>query len=152
MKTFNNKIIVITGAASGIGKALAYAFAKRGAHLALCDNSLEPLNEVIEDLKKYDLKLFFSKVDVSDNQAVLSFAAAVKQNLGAADIVINNAGVGHGKMSVEETSIQDMEWIMNINFWGMVYGSKAFLPQLKKEIPTALVNVSSIAGLIPVAN
>lgn len=152
MKTFRNKTIVITGAASGIGKALAHAFAKQQANLALCDNSLTLLQQTVNELKNYNIKIFSKQVDVSSNQAVLAFAANVKQQLGAADVVINNAGVGQGKMSVEDTSLEDMEWIMNINFWGMVYGSKAFLPQLKKDVPTALVNVSSIAGLIPVGN
>jgi short-subunit dehydrogenase len=152
MKLFKNKTIVITGAASGIGKALAHEFAKRGANLALCDISAVSLQQTIEELSKYTIKIFSKPVNVSSNQAVFAFADDVKQNLGAADVVINNAGVGHGKMSIEDTSLQDMEWIMGINFWGMVYGSKAFLPQLKKETPTALVNVSSIAGLIPVGN
>jgi short-subunit dehydrogenase len=152
MKSFRNKTVVITGAASGIGKALAHAFAQHGANLALCDNSSVLLQQTVDELNEYAIKIFSKQVDVSSNQAVFTFAADVMQQLGAADVIINNAGVGQGKMSVEDTSLQDMEWIMGINFWGMVYGSKAFLPQLKKEMPTALVNVSSIAGLIPVGN
>jgi short-subunit dehydrogenase len=152
MKLFRDKTIVITGAASGIGKALAHEFAKKGANLALCDMATGSLQQTVEELSKYTIKVFSKTVDVSSNQAVLAFADEVQQNIGPADVVINNAGVGHGKMSVEDTPFLDMEWIMGINFWGMVYGSKAFLPQLKKETPTALVNVSSIAGLIPVGN
>lgn len=152
MKVFKNKTVVITGAASGIGKALAHAFAEKGADLALCDNDLALLKKTVEEIEKHAIKIYSKQVDVSNYQGFLAFAADVKKQLGSADIVINNAGVGQGKMSVEETSLEDMEWIMNINFWGMVYGTKAFLSQLKKETATALVNVSSIAGLIPVGN
>ena len=152
MVTFQNKIVVITGAASGIGKALAQEFAGKGSHLALCDISSNALQETVDGLKTYPIKIFSKQVDVSNNEVFLQFAEEVREQLGAADIVINNAGVGQGKMSIEDTSLQDMEWIMGINFWGVVYGSKAFLPQLKKETPTALVNISSIAGLIPVGN
>lgn len=152
MKSFKNKVVVITGAASGIGRALAQSFAKKGANLALCDISYTQLEELVEELKSYPVKVMFRQVDVSSRNAILEFAADVKKELGDADLVVNNAGVGQGKMSIEDTSIQDMEWIMNINFWGMVYMSKAFLPQLKKNTRTALVNISSIAGLIPVGN
>lgn len=152
MKQFASKTIVITGAGSGIGKALAHAFAQRKANLALCDYNPVSLQQTVDELKKYSIQVFSQPVDVSSNAAILAFAAAIKQQLGAADMLINNAGVGQGKMSVEDTPLQDIEWIMGINFWGMVYGSKAFLPQLKKDTPTALVNVSSIAGLIPVGN
>ena len=150
MKDFKNKIVVITGAGSGIGRALAIDFAGRGAVLAICDNSMDTLKGAVIELEKMKTKVFYKQVDVSKPDEVIAFAYDVEQNLGKADVVINNAGVGHGKLSVENSSIHDMERIMNINFWGMVYGTKAFLPQLKKTSSTALVNVSSIAGLFSV--
>ena len=149
---FKNKTIVITGAGSGIGKALAIEFARLGANLAVCDNDLNMLQETVEAVKAEEVKIFSKLVDVSDNEAMIAFAQEVKETIGNTDVLINNAGVGQGKMTIEESSIADMEWVMNINFWGMVYGTKAFLPQLKKQEATALINVSSIAGLIPVKN
>jgi len=148
MKNFKDKVVVITGAGSGIGRALALNFSKKGAKLAIADVNEVNLNETADVIKKEGTTVFYKVLDVSKNEQVLKFAEDVKQNLGAADVVINNAGVALGKMTVEETSIEDMEWIMGINFWGMVYGTKAFLPQLKKQETTALVNVSSLFGLI----
>lgn len=148
MKNFKNKTVVITGAGSGIGRALALNFAKRGANLALSDINEFNLSETAEHAKKEGIKIFTKVFDVSKNEQFLQFAEDVKQNLGAADVMINNAGVALGKLNIEETTIEQFEWLMGINFWGMVYGSKAFLPQLKKEETTALVNVSSMFGLV----
>lgn len=152
MKEFKNKIVVITGAASGIGMALTIDFADRGAILAICDNNIDSLKYLVLKLEQMRAKVYYKQVDVSNYNEVVSFAKDVEYSLGKADVVINNAGVGHGKLSVEEFLIHDMERIMNINFWGMVYGTKAFLPQLKKDSATALVNVSSIAGLFSVGH
>lgn len=146
MKDFLNKIVVVTGAASGIGKALAYEFAKEGAKLVLCDNNQKNLELVCKELAYSVLKS--SCFDVSKNDLFLKLAQEVETEFDGADILINNAGVALGKMTAEETSIEEFEWLMNINFWGMVYGSKAFLPQLKKKNRAVLLNVSSLFGLI----
>lgn len=148
MKDFKNKIVVITGAGSGIGQALAYNFAKKGGILAIADINESNLQATASEVEKLGAKVFSQKLDVSKNEEFLKFAEDVKNTLGNADIMINNAGVALGKMTVEETSIEDFEWIMGVNFWGMVYGSKAFLPQLRKDSTTALVNLSSLFGLV----
>lgn len=150
MKNFNNKIVVITGAASGIGKALAFQFAQEGAKLILIDFDKKNLNEVAVKLKQSVFKTFC--FDVSKNESFLRLAKEVESDFGGADVFINNAGVALGKMNVEETSIEQFEWLMNINFWGMVYGTKAFLPQLKNKKQSVLVNVSSLFGLIGMKN
>lgn len=148
MKNFNNKIVVITGAASGIGKALSQQFANQGAKLILIDFDKKSLVVVEQQLQAHILKTYC--FDVSKNESVVRLAKEINDEFGGADVVINNAGVALGKMTLEETSIENFEWLMNINFWGMVYGSKAFLPQLKTKKQSVLVNVSSLFGLIGV--
>lgn len=148
MKNLTEKIVVITGAASGIGKALAYNFAKNGAHLALNDFDESGLKEVVNDLKKQTSSKIIAEVfDVSKLSEFENFAQKVEKEYGRVDIVINNAGVALGRITVEEVAYEDMRWIMDINFWGMVYGTKLFLPLLKKQNEAALVNISSIFGI-----
>lgn len=144
MKNFSNKLVVITGAASGIGKALACHFAKAQARLILMDNHAENLQKVQEELGTQVLKTYC--FDVGSYEAFIKVAQEIKEEFGGADVVINNAGVALGKMTAEETSMDDFHWLMNINFWGMVNGSKAFLPQLKEKQESVLVNVSSLFG------
>lgn len=150
MKNFNGKTVVITGAASGIGRALALAFADRGANLCLSDINEEELNQTRELLTKYPVNVLTKKVDVAKKDEMQAFADFVKANAGNTDVMINNAGVALGKMTIEETPIEDFEWLMGINFWGMVYGTKFFLPQLKEQKQAAIVNISSLFGLIGV--
>lgn len=146
MKSFNNKVVVITGAASGIGKALARHFAKEGAKLCLTDNDPKGLAELAEELGNKVLKTFC--FDVGHYDSFVKMAREIESDFDGADVVVNNAGVALGKMTAEETSIEQFEWLMQINFWGMVYGSKAFLPQLKNKPESVLVNLSSLFGLL----
>lgn len=148
MKNLSNKIVVITGAASGIGRALAIEFASYNCKLALCDVDETALSETKKLIANDAVQVLLKKIDVSDKNAIYEFADEVKNTFGNADIVINNAGVALGKLSIVDMCIEDFEWLMGINFWGMVYGTKAFLPQLEKNEPTAVVNVSSLFGLI----
>lgn len=148
MKNLTEKVVVITGAASGIGKALAYNFAKNGSHLALNDFDEKGLKEVVQDLKQKTSSTIISEIfDVSKLEEFENFAKKVQTEFGRVDIVINNAGVALGRVTVEEVEYEDMKWIMDINFWGMVYGTKIFLPLLKKQKEAALVNISSIFGI-----
>jgi short-subunit dehydrogenase len=146
MKNFAQKTVVITGAASGIGAALAQAFATENARLILCDRDADNLQQVAAKLGAAVLKTFV--LDVSKFSDFEVFAKEVEQDFGGADIMINNAGVALGKMTAQETSIEQFEWLMGVNFWGMVYGSKLFLPQLHTKKEGVLVNVSSLFGLI----
>ena len=146
MKNFNDKLVVITGAASGIGEALAYHFAKEQAKLILIDNNTLALKSVQENIGDQVLKTFC--FDVGHYESFLRVASEVQNDFGGADVMINNAGVALGKMTAEETSMEEFQWLMNVNFWGMVHGSKAFLPQLKEKKVAVLVNVSSLFGLL----
>lgn len=147
MKDFAAKTVVITGAASGIGKALALLFAQRGAFLALTDVDKHGLDETVSDIERSGGRCIADVFDVSDRVAMYSFAERVHQHYGAVDIVINNAGVTVSE-HVEELEYDDFEWVMNINFWGVVYGTKAFLPYLKQSPESYVVNISSLFGLL----
>ncbi|MES1926436.1 SDR family NAD(P)-dependent oxidoreductase [Salinisphaera sp. T31B1] len=147
MKDLRDKIVVITGAGSGIGRSLATVCADRGARLALCDVNEDGLAETRAACQP--AAVFTSKVDVADRAAFEAFRDAVVDEYGGADLVINNAGVAHSQ-TIADTRYDDFEWIMGINFWGVVHGTKAFLPILKQRPGSALVNVSSVFGLISV--
>jgi len=147
MKNLTDKVAVITGAGSGIGRALARACAAQGAKLALADVNLEGLNETVAGMLAD--RVLLQKVDVSKRAEVESFRDAVLKRFGAADLVVNNAGVAVSQ-TIEGLTYEDFEWIVGINFWGVVYGTKAFLPHLKTRPEAALVNISSVFGLIAV--
>jgi NAD(P)-dependent dehydrogenase (short-subunit alcohol dehydrogenase family) len=146
MKSFASKVVVVTGAGSGIGRALALNFAALGAKLALNDFNEKTLQETVALLPK-GTDVLVSAFDVSKRESVFGFADAVVARYGQVDVVINNAGVAIAGFRADETSIEDYEWIVGINMWGMMYGSFAFLPHLRKRPEAALVNVSSIFGL-----
>lgn len=147
MKSFVDKVVVVTGAASGIGRALARAFASEGAHLALMDRDAAGLRDTMGLLAGADH--MSQDFDIADRTAVRAFRDAVIAHFGHVDIVINNAGVAHSQ-TVSDCSYEDFEWIMGINFWGMVYGTKEFLPDLLAREEAAVVNISSIFGMIAV--
>jgi NAD(P)-dependent dehydrogenase (short-subunit alcohol dehydrogenase family) len=139
-------IAVVTGAGSGIGRALAIHLAARGAALALCDVNAEQL-EVTASRCYGASKVTTHTVDVSKLEAMQEFARAVERDHGGANLVINNAGVALGG-TFEELEISDLHWLMGINFWGVVHGTHAFLPLLKVQPRAHLVNVSSVFGLV----
>ncbi|WP_410658477.1 SDR family NAD(P)-dependent oxidoreductase [Amycolatopsis sp. lyj-112] len=154
MKRFTDKVAVITGAGSGIGRALAIELAGRGARLAVSDvdairaAETAALCESVSaakagaTVKPYEL-------DVADRDAVLAHAEAVSADFGGADIVVNNAGVALGA-TVEEMAWEDYDWLMGINLGGVVNGTKAFLPQVIASGDGHIVNVSSVFGFIGV--
>lgn len=150
MKTLNDKVVVITGAGSGIGQALAHQMAAAGAKLALNDWQEDDLAATVEAIHaEYDADVMTQSFDVADLSAFTDFKNAVVDKFGQVDVVINNAGVALSQ-TIEDVSIEDFEWIMGVNFWGMVYGTKLFLPELKQQKEASLVNVSSVFGLISV--
>lgn len=153
MKDFKNKVIVVTGAGSGMGRAYATEFGKLGAKLALNDYEEGPLNETLEILKKQGVSEVYSEAfDVSDKDKMFAFAENVKSKFGNAHVIINNAGIEGSTETAYHTSIEDYHKIMNINFFGVVHGTKAFLPQLVANNEGAVVNVSSVFGLVGIPN
>lgn len=149
MKSFANKTVVVTGAGSGIGRALALELSHRGACLALSDvneGGLERTKELILN-DHPDAKVHTYVVDVADQAAMKQFSNDVSQKFPRVNVLINNAGVALSAR-LEEVSRDDFEWLMNINFWGVVNGCEAFLPLLKASGNGHIANLSSVFGLM----
>ncbi|WP_084407250.1 SDR family NAD(P)-dependent oxidoreductase [Aestuariibacter salexigens] len=146
MRSINNKVCVVTGAASGMGRAYARYLSHQGARLALCDIDAAAL----EETKKMVPEAMTCVLDIGDRQSVYQFASDVRSQLGNASLVINNAGIEGSNRPFWQTPDQEFAQLMQVNFWGVVYGTRAFLPQLASHDWSALVNISSIFGLIGV--
>ncbi|MGD8607312.1 MAG: SDR family oxidoreductase [Myxococcales bacterium] len=146
MKSFEQKVAAITGAASGIGRALALELGRRGCHLALSDVNEQGLAETVDRARSLDVRVTSERIDVADRQAVYAWADRVVEDYGKANLIFNNAGVALSS-TIEKMSYEDFEWLMGINFWGVVHGTKAFLPHLKASGEGHIVNISSIFGL-----
>lgn len=149
IKNFKGKVVVVTGAGSGIGRATAVAFAFEGAKVVLSDISEERLTEVRKEIEKKGTGILVHKTDVSDRSQVKALADFVMNEYGRIDILHNNAGVAVGS-PVENTSIEDWKWIFGINFWGVVYGIDSFLPYMISQRSGHIVNTASLFGLIGV--
>lgn len=146
MKNFKNKVAAITGAGSGIGQQLAVLLAKQGCHLSLSDVNEKGLAETVQLTKNANVRVTTKKVDVANLSEVKAWAAETVQNHGSVNMIFNNAGVALAT-TVEGASYEDYEWIVNINFWGVVYGTKEFLPHIKKTGDGHIINISSLFGL-----
>jgi NAD(P)-dependent dehydrogenase (short-subunit alcohol dehydrogenase family) len=149
VQVFAGRVAAITGAASGIGRALAEDLARRGAHLALADVDDPGLAETVARCEGLGVKVTAQHLDVADRTAVYAWADQVVADHGRVNLIFNNAGVALGA-TVESVSYEDFEWLMGINFWGVVYGTKAFLPHLKASGEGHVVNLSSVFGLVSV--
>ena len=148
MSLTKESVVVITGAASGIGRALAVRLAQEPiAGIAVSDVNIAELKETEKLIAGKNPKITTHKVDVANENEMRNFAEDVVQKHGRVTHIINNAGVALGG-SVAEISIEDIRWLMDINFWGVVYGTKFFLPHLQKEKSAHIVNFSSLFGLI----
>ncbi|WP_290868682.1 SDR family oxidoreductase [Aquabacterium sp.] len=147
MKNFHNKVAAITGAASGMGRTLALELASRGCHLALSDVNEKGLAETAQMAGKLGVKVTTAKLNVADREAMNAWADQVVREHGKVNLVFNNAGVALGAF-IETVKPADFEWIMGINFWGVVWGTQAFLPHLKKAGEGHIVNTSSLFGLL----
>ncbi|MBX7451159.1 SDR family NAD(P)-dependent oxidoreductase [Mycolicibacterium sp. 3033] len=146
-RDYRGKTVVITGAGSGIGAALADEFATRGARLALSDINADALSDTVRRCERAGVTVAGDVLDVADRDAVHAYADTVSTRFGTVDVLINNAGVAvHGRLA--DTSDADLDWIMNINFWGVVHGTRAFLPHLIASGDGQLANTSSVFGLI----
>lgn len=148
MKSLDNKVVALTGAGSGIGRALALDLARRGSLLALSDINEAGLAETVELAKQAGAKeIKADRLDVADRSAFEAYAAGVADHFGRVNVAINNAGVALSGDFVD-LEWDDIDWITGINFWGVVHGSKFFLPHLIASGDGHLVNVSSLFGLV----
>ena len=146
MKSFNNKVAAITGAGSGIGQAIAIALAKQGCNLALSDVNENGLANTVALLQAYPVKVTRQVVDVAKREEMASWAKSVVDQHQQVNLIFNNAGVAIGS-TAEGVSYEDLEWLIGINFWGVVYGTKEFLPYLKQSGDGHIINISSMFGL-----
>ena len=142
---FENKVVVITGASSGIGEAAAEQFAKKGANLVLVARRKEKLEQVEKSLSKYSVKILICVCDVSDKEQVKQMSEKTIETFSKIDILVNNAGfVIYG--NVKELSIEDIESQMKTNYFGTIYCTKSFLPHFLKQNFGHIVNVASVGG------
>jgi NAD(P)-dependent dehydrogenase (short-subunit alcohol dehydrogenase family) len=150
MKTLNEKVIVITGAGSGIGRALALDIAGRGARLALSDWDTDGLGETASLVKRQTgAEPRTDRLDVRDRVAMQAYAASVAEEFGVVNVVINNAGIAlHGDF--EDVTYEQFERIIDVDLWGVVHGTKEFLPYLIASGDGYVVNISSLFGLMGV--
>lgn len=147
MKNFKNKVAAITGAASGMGRTLAIELAKRGCHLSLSDVNQAGLDETVRLASAHGVRVSKAIVNVSDRDAMMAWADATAAEHGQVNLIFNNAGVALGAF-LDTVSKEDFEWIMGINLWGVVWGTQAFLPHLKKSGDGHIINTSSLFGLM----
>lgn len=147
MKNLNNKVAVVTGAGSGIGRALAMELAARGCRLALSDVNEAGLKETAALCDAADVRTY--RLDVADRDAIYAHAEQVAKDFGVVHLVINNAGVALSA-TVREMTDEDFKWVMGIDFWGVAHGTRAFLPHLIASGEGHVVNISSVFGLIGV--
>jgi short-subunit dehydrogenase len=146
VKSFDGKVAAITGAGSGIGRALAINLAGAGCALALSDVDETGLAETVAACEGHGVKVTYQRVDVADRVAVFAWADRVVAEHGKVNLIFNNAGVALAA-TIDVMAIEDFEWLMNINFWGVVHGTQAFLPHLKASGDGHVVNISSVFGL-----
>jgi len=149
MKTLEGKVVAITGAASGMGRALALHCAALGSRLALCDIDDAGVKETAARVTSRGAEAEAVRLDVADRAAIHDWARQVDTRFGGADVIVNNAGVSLSQ-SIEAMKDEDFKWLFDINFWGVVHGCKAFLPQLRKRPEGHVVNLSSVFGIIGV--
>jgi NADP-dependent 3-hydroxy acid dehydrogenase YdfG len=147
MKSLKDKVVVITGAGSGIGRALAANLAEQGARLAISDVDEEGLAETVVLAEKAGAEVRSDRLDVADRDAFETYAAAIAAHFGQVNVVVNNAGVALAGDFVD-LDMKDIDWIIGVNFWGVVHGSRFFLPHLIESGDGHLVNISSLFGLI----
>jgi NAD(P)-dependent dehydrogenase (short-subunit alcohol dehydrogenase family) len=149
MTDVKGKVVVITGAGSGIGRALAYDLARRGARLALSDVDPNGLAETIKQVQVIGAPVRSARLDVTDRAAVLRYAEEVVGDYGTVNVVINNAGIAFTG-DIADMSFDQIERVMDVDFWGVVNGTKAFLPHLIASGDGHVVNISSLFGLLAV--
>jgi NADP-dependent 3-hydroxy acid dehydrogenase YdfG len=149
MEGFAGKVAVVTGAGSGIGQALAIELGRSGAKLAISDVNTEGLAQTEEQLKAIGAAVKADRIDVTEREAFLLYADAVKEHFGKVNQIYNNAGIAFTG-DIEVSAFKDIERVMDVDFWGVVNGTKAFLPHLIASGDGHVVNVSSLFGIFSV--
>lgn len=149
MTHFTGKVAVVTGAASGIGRALAVELGRRGARLAICDVDVTGLAETESLVAQTGAEVRSDVLDVSQRELVLGYADEVAEHFGVVHLVVNNAGIAFTG-NVEQMAFKDIDRVMDVDFWGVVNGTKAFLPHLVASGDGHVVNISSVFGLFAV--
>lgn len=147
MSTLQNKVAVVTGGASGIGRELALQLAEQGCKLVLIDKNEAELAKTKADVAALGTDCQVYSVDVGNADAMRECAISVQRDFGRVDVLINNAGVSLIGSAAEQ-KLEDFHWLMNINFWGVVHGVQSFLPFLRESDEAYIVNVSSLFGLL----
>jgi short-subunit dehydrogenase len=149
MQRLEGRTAVITGAASGIGRALSLRLAELGCHLALCDRNETGLEETRARIQAMGRRVSAHVVDVSSKDRMRALAGEVLSFHGGVNILVNNAGVT-AISTFENQPLEDFEWLMGVNFWGVIYGCKFFLPALRNAEEAHIVNLSSVFGILGV--
>lgn len=144
----DNKVAVVTGGASGIGFALGSRFAQRGARVVLADVEQRALAEAAERLAESGAEVLAVPTDVSDKDAVEALAAATIERFGAVHYVCNNAGVGSRGLPVSDLPVEDYQWVMGVNLFGVIHGISAFLPHLRAQDEGHIINTGSVASVV----
>ena len=145
MKVLKDRVAVVTGAGSGIGRATAIELAREGCDLAISDVNEAGLAQTAEAIRALGRRACSHRVDVSDKERMRRYADEVVAEYGRVNVLINNAGVTV-TAEFQDHSLEDFEWLIGINFWGVVYGCKFFLPHLKQAGEGHIVNLSSVFG------
>ncbi len=147
MKTLRGKVAVVTGGASGLGRAMALHFAREGMHVAVADIERKSLEAVVAEIKALGVNAIGVRTDVSKGAEVDALAGRVVAELGGVHVVCNNAGVSPLGLAWE-TSLADWQWMLGVNLWGVIHGVRAFTPLLLAQDEGHIVNTASVAGLI----
>ena len=146
MKEFKDKVAVITGSASGMGKGFAKLFGSEGCKIVLADIEEPALAQTLEELQSEGIEAIAVKTDVSKKDDIEALSEAALKEYGQVNLLFNNAGVAGGG-TIAETDISDWEWVLGVNLWGVIYGLKTFLPHMLEHGDGHIVNTASIAGL-----
>ena len=149
MKSFKKKVAVITGAGSGIGRYLAILLAKGGADVCVCDINEKTLDETVNMLRKHNVSVSSHILDVSNKESIKELPMKVIEHHGKVDMVFNNAGVNNGSY-FKDMNEDNWDWVMGINFEGVVNSTRAFIPHMINNSEAAIVNISSIFGIVAV--
>jgi NAD(P)-dependent dehydrogenase (short-subunit alcohol dehydrogenase family) len=147
MRDLKGKVAVVTGAASGIGRAMAERFAREGMKVVLADVEEKPLGEAVEAIGKSGAEVVGVRTDVSKREEVETLARKTFERFSAAHVLCNNAGVGAGGMSYDQP-LGDWEWTLGVNLWGVIHGIRAFVPRMIEQGQGHVVNTASVAGLV----